>query len=1099
MSKALSTLIIVVLLAFCSTSRLEGQTSTGTILGTVSDASGAVVPSANVSVTNKATGATRTLTTNNDGLFSVPALVSGEYEVRVEVQGFRTEVRSAQVLAGTSTTVNMALSLGATQEVVNVEAATAQMNFDSNTVAGSIERNVIQETPLNGRSFLQLGTLEPGVQVIAGATGTRNAPVQISILGGGTNVSFTTNSTLLTLDGLSLMDLLDGGNTDLNFSQEMVQEFQITSLNFDIATGITSLGAVNIVSRGGGNDFHGSGFYFYRDHNMAAYPALKRSTQNPNPFFERKNPGFYVSGPIKKDKVFFFFNFENINQVQAITFQPDLVSLAPLAANYDSPARYHYRNVRFDWRISDKHTAFLRYTHDGNFAFSPETGAPSVPSAWVNLNNWSDQFAMGITSTLTPNLVNDFRLGWRYWDNKENPPSAAQCAFPCVDALGPYITLTGSSVFSSGVTSTALQRRIARHYEPQDTISWQKGTHRFKMGGDLDVYVDLWLYGLYSQTAASGYSPESAASLFPAGFLPTYLPNLPKTITSTADLYNLPLNITTGYLGNLIIPGQYHQGSERRDLRPKIYFQDTWKLRPNLTVNYGLAWQVQTGNYNSDLPNPQLLSPILAGNLTPTKVNWLNFGPALGFTWSPHNSQKTVIRGGAGLYWDTEPGYQRMQNVGLIGPLGNGPIGITSQLFTNTFPGIVQVVGGQVVPVPIGAPVPYGALTNFTIGDWVQTYAAQKGTLNGVLGATPPKNGPYSVTGLDVAKNSAGSYLYPPYVPITRSYQMSIGVQRDLGHDMVLQVDYARRVNVNTQLGPVDLNHYNEYINGVRTPVIPACKTAPDLNPNDECSTGSLGFNENYGRAVYNALLVKWQKRMSNRYQFTVSYAFQNLAGLTTLWNLNNWNAATGPLIPQHNLNVSSVVNLPWGFELTLNSSIISRNPVQPLATGVDITGTNATYTTPIDPTGELYRCFPTDCGKADLAKFVAAFNATYAGTKQANGRTIPSFVIPSDYQFGDPTLSQDFRLTKVFSYKERYRLAIFGEVFNAFNIANLTGYSFALDAYNAAACGPLAAGAVTTTCAAQTYAFGKPTQRAGQSFLSSGPRAFQVGVRFSF
>ncbi|HLG97464.1 MAG TPA: TonB-dependent receptor [Bryobacteraceae bacterium] len=1097
MNKRLYALIFSAL-AFWPTCNVQGQTATGSISGTVTDASGAVVPSAVVTVSNKATGIARNLATNTEGLYSAPALPAGDYEVRVEVQGFRTEVRSAQVLAGNSTTVNMALTLGATQEVVNVEAASAQINFDSNTVAGSIERNVIQETPLNGRSFLQLGQLEPGVQVLSGATGARNAPVQISILGGATNVSFTTNSTLLTLDGLSLMDLLDGGNTDLNFSQEMVQEFQISSLNFDIATGITALGAVNIVSRGGGNDFHGSGFYFYRDHNMAAYPALKRSPLAPDPYFVRKNPGFYVSGPIKKDRVFFFFNFENINQVNTITFQPDLASLQPLASNYGSPARYHYRNVRLDWRINDKHTTFLRYTHDGNFAFSPETGQPSVPSAWVNLNNWSDQWAMGLTSTLTPNLVNDFRLGWRYWDNREDPPTAAQCQFPCINALGPLVTLTGSSVFSAGVTTTALQRRIARHYEPQDTLSWQKGTHRFKMGGDLDVYVDLWLYGLYHETLATGYAPEAVKSLFPAGFIQNYLPTLPNTIRSTADLQNLPLNITAGYLGNLIIPGQYHQDSERRDLRPKIFFQDTWKVRPNLTVNYGLAWQVQTGNYNSDLPNPKLVAPLLAGNLKPTAVNWFDFGPAFGFTWSPGNSQKTVIRGGAGLYWDTEPGYQRMQNVGLIGPLGNGPIGITSQLFTNTFPGIVQVVGGQVVPVPIGAPVPYGVLTNYTIADWVQTYQAQKGALDAVLGVTPPKSGPYSVTGLDVAKNSAGSYLYPPYVPVTRSYQMSIGVQRNLGHDLVAQADYARRVNVNTQLGPIDLNHYNEFVNGVRTPAIPACKTAPDLNPNDQCSTGSLGFNENYGRAVYNALLVKVQKRFSNHYQFTVSYAYQNLDGLTTLWNLNNWNIAYGPLIPKQNLNVSGVVNLPLGFELTVNSSIISRNPVQPLATGVDITGTNATYTTPIDPTGQ-YRCFPVNCGKSDLAKYVAAFNATYAGTKQPNGRTIPSFVIPPDYQFGDPTLSQDFRLTKNFSFKERFRLSVFGEAFNAFNIANLTGYSFALDAYNAAACGPLAAGAVTTSCAAQTYAFGKPTQRAGQSFLSSGPRAIQVGARFSF
>src|SRR5271165_5147704 len=890
MRNAVSTSIFLTMLVLGCIVQVRAQTATGSISGTVADATGAVVPGANVTVTNKATGAVRNLTANTEGLFSAPALTAGEYEVRVEVQGFRTEVRSAQVLAGTTTTVNMALSLGATQEVVNVEAATASINYDNNTVAGSIERNVIQETPLNGRSFLQLGQLEPGVQILSGATGARNAPVQISILGGGTNVSFTTNSTLLTLDGLSLMDLLDGGNTDLNFSQEMVQEFQISSLNFDNATGITALGAVNIVSRGGGNDFHGSGFYFYRDHNMAAYPALKRSALAPNPYFVRKNPGFYVSGPIKKDKVFFFFNFENINQVNTITFQPDLASLQPLAANYGSPARFHYRNVRLDWRISDKHTAFLRYTHDGNFAFSPETGAPSVPSAWVNLNNWSDQWAIGLTSTLTPSLVNDFRLGWRYWDNKENPPTQAQCQFPCIDALGPLVTLTGSSVFTAGVTTTALQRRIARHYEPQDTLSWQKGTHRFKMGGDLDVYVDLWLYGLYHETLATGYAPEAVNSLFPAGFAATYLPNLPKSIRSTADLMNLPLNITAGYLGNLIIPGQYHQNSERRDLRPKIYFQDTWKVRPNLTVNYGLAWQVQTGNYNSDLPNPKLVAPLLAGNLNPTAVNWFDFGPAFGFNWSPGTSQKTVIRGGAGLYWDTEPGYQRMQNVGLIGPLGNGPIGITSQLFTNTFPGIVQVVAGQAVPVPVGAPVPYGVLTNFTIGDWVQTYAAQQAALSAVLAPAPPKNGPYSVTGLDVAKNSAGSYLYPPNVPITRSYQASIGVQRDLGHDMVITADFARRVNVNTQLGPVDLNHYNEFVNGVRTPAIPACKTAPDLNPNDQCSTGSLGFNQNYGRAVYNALLVKWQKRMSNRYQFTVSYAYQNLDGLTTLWNLNNWN-----------------------------------------------------------------------------------------------------------------------------------------------------------------------------------------------------------------
>src|SRR5579871_1283678 len=119
--------------------QLSAQTATGTISGTVTDESGAVIPSATVTITNKATGNARALTANTEGLYSAPALPAGDYEVRAEMQGFRTEVRPAQVLAGSSTTVNMALTVGATQEVVNVEAATAQINYDSHTVEGSIE------------------------------------------------------------------------------------------------------------------------------------------------------------------------------------------------------------------------------------------------------------------------------------------------------------------------------------------------------------------------------------------------------------------------------------------------------------------------------------------------------------------------------------------------------------------------------------------------------------------------------------------------------------------------------------------------------------------------------------------------------------------------------------------------------------------------------------------------------------------------------------------------------------------------------------------------------------------------------------------------
>src|SRR5260370_1447499 len=212
-----------------------GQAPTGIILGTVMDESGAVIPNATITITNKATGVARTATTNAEGLYSAPALQAGQYEVRVEVQGFRTTIREAQVQAGSSTTVNLAMSLGASKEVVTVEAATAQINFESHQVQGVIERQEIQNLPLNGRSFMQLAQLEPGVTIASGSTAQFKALFTVSVLGAG-------NRTVFTIDGGNVSDNIDvgGGMSSMNFSQETVQEFQLSSVNFDLATPIAA-------------------------------------------------------------------------------------------------------------------------------------------------------------------------------------------------------------------------------------------------------------------------------------------------------------------------------------------------------------------------------------------------------------------------------------------------------------------------------------------------------------------------------------------------------------------------------------------------------------------------------------------------------------------------------------------------------------------------------------------------------------------------------------------------------------------------------------------------------------------------------------------
>jgi hypothetical protein len=400
--------------------------------------------------------------------------------------------------------------------------------------------------------------------------------------------------------------------------------------------------------------------------------------------------------------------------------------------------------------------------------------------------------------------------------------------------------------------------------------------------------------------------------------------------------------------------------------------------------------------------------------------------------------------------------------------LGNGRVVVTSAAFTNTIPGIVQFVGGQPVPLPVGSPLPVLTLTSMTLGQFDQIFNAQFPALNARFSPTPQiTSGPYSVTALDLAKN--GSLIYPSKFPLLHSYQTSIGVQRDLGHGMVLTADWARRQFENVNLGTVDLNHFS----AVSGPIIPKCTAAQQFVAGQECSTGGVAVFVPEGRTVYEGLLVKLNKSFTNRYQFLVSYALQNLNTITIV-NLNNYFQGYGPTLPRQNLNVSGVVRIPWGIDLSVNSSVITSTPATPVISGIDLSGTGAVASGPLPGISE--GCLNLGCGKSQLATAVAAFNSTYAGTTAPNGSKISAITLPSNYALGTPIFAQDFRLTKVIKYKERYTLTIMSEFFNAFNVANLTGFSYTL--------GP---------------SFGQPTGRASQNFLSGGPRAIQFGARFSF
>jgi hypothetical protein len=1069
---------------------LMAQAPTGIITGTVTDESGAVVPLAKVTITNKATDFTRSVLTSAEGFYSAPALPAGDYEVRCEQTGFRTSVRLATVQAGSTTSVDMPMQVGGTREVVNVEAASAQLNFDSHTVQGVIDRASIADLPLNGRSYMQLAKMEPGVTIASGSVAQFNALFTVSVLGAG-------NRTLFSIDGGNVSDNIDvgGGISSMNFSQETVQEFQLSTVNFDLSTGISAGGAVNVVTRSGSNDWHGSAYYYFRDHNMAAYPGLKRNPISPNPFFARRNPGATLGGPLKKDKLFFFFNYEYMNQVQALTIQSTDPAFFPLTGTYGSPYVGKNLSLRVDDRLSAKHNLFVRFSHDGNVGFgqSLEFGDPSN---WARNTNWSDQSIIGLTSTLRATVVNDLRFQYNYWNNHNYQATASDCSAPCVAGSLPNIfTFVGSNMPAIGPNFNAPQGRNSRRFEIVESLVWQKGNHRLKFGGDINPTKSAGLWGFCTPLCVGAFSPTFVkANLVPAlgaAGVAALFPTMPSVLNTDADALNLPVltqpsSIFSGVgVGAVSTPAPYGYDSQRYYNQYRLYFQDTWKITPKLSFNYGLAWNAQKGFYNSNLPKPQYLAPILgtgSDNLGPTVNNVKEFQPALGFAWSPLHDNKMVIRGGAGIYWDSTPGYYKLREAPVIGPVGNGRSTLAGSAFTNIYPGILDFSAGG-TPIPVGASLPIGDLTNMTIAQFINIVNQELPAIQAKLApANPQTSGPFTVSGIDVAKQ--GVEIYPTHFPLARSYQTSIGIQRELPGGMVLTADWARRQGENVSLGEVDLNLFNRYLNFVQTPVIRKCAPAEVYVPGVECSAGTITFWTDQGRAVYDGLLVKVTKRFQHHYQFQASYALQK--GLSeSVWDDTNWMAGYGQYLPHHNLNVAGTVDLGWGVTLSVNSSIISRTPATANVSNLFLPGTvQAGSTEPLP--GLAYGCLSAGCDKTQLSQAVDAFNQQYAGTKNARGGAISPVILPSDYQFGDPTLSQDFRLTKTIKIKERGKLNIFGEVFNAFNIANLSGYSMTLDTRSA-------------TPATQTFAFGQPTQRVNQTFGSGGPRAFQVGARVSF
>ena len=1000
------------------------QAPTASLRGQVTDSSQAVIPNAAVSLRSRDTGLQRSTSTNSYGEFNISALPPGRYEVTASAPGFHGTTEPAELLVGREATVNFRLEIGAEKQIIAVEGHAAQVDTTEFKVEGIIARSQVENMPLNGRNALELARLQPGVLVSSGVPSGKNGFVSVGI-GGETSAA-----TRITVDGGSVVDQVTGGSWQ-NFSQEVVQEFQVSVGNFDISTGITASGAVNIVTRSGNNSLHGTGFAFWRDSSFAANPALTRNPVVPDPKFDREQYGYLASGPVIPDKLFWLTSIDRTRQRGVSPFLSNNVEFTAFNVIKKEPFDVMLQTHKLDWNISQNDHVSFRFSRDGN---QGRAGGSLVENQRVNRNG-ANQLLSNWTHVFGPKLVSDFRIQFQKYSNYYTPtPEAFAMRIPRVAVRQSNVTF--------GLDDNSPQSTLIGRLEMSDTFSHQVGRHSLKYGFSFERDRGRGTWQLRYPASINLYSPVEARA---AGI------SVPAVFNTREDLLQLPVHdFVFGYGSPEQPPFRPDKAAINR--RPRFFLGDSWKVRSNFTLNFGIAYSFEDNLVNYDLDKPASLSKILNGAIQPTRRDWNNWAPQLGFAWSPGSQSKTVVRGGFGIYSDT-----LQLNVRLIERTQLAPAGVG-----------YPIVGQDVIPDPTDSSRTLNYLplnpSTFRGVDLLRSLSQIRAPFDGQALISQASQ---DLSFRNVEKNLGnGGNLLDPFLTTPYSMHYTLGLQRELPHQMLVSVDGIFKQTAH-ELFSADYNRYQD----VRGSIDPRYQ--------------AVSFYQSGATAQYKALLVRLEKRYARRYQLLGSYALSSFVGLngsglflgSSVTDKENWKDSFGPQGSdrRHRVVVSATADLPWGFQVSGISEATSRGPANLTGGNYDYNG-DGTRGDRIPGTGpnQVYRSIQ----ESDLPGIVDRFNAQYAGKKDAQGAVIrPLPPLPATYHLSTPTVSQDLRVTKTVAIHERFKILAIGEVFNIFNIANLSGYSGDLS----------------------SATFGQPTSRASNVFGSGGPRAFQFALRLSF
>jgi hypothetical protein len=1051
----------VLLLSVGSGTAFAQANASAVLQGTISDQSDAAIKGAKVAITSKDQGWTRSADTGDTGFYTFELLPAGIYSLKVNASGFSSaEAKEVELQVGATTTQNFTLKPGSVSETIEVTSAAPLVDQLKMDVSTNITPRQIQDLPLIGRDVADLAYLSPGVKSADSYDPTKNRYSILSVNGeGGRNVNVTVN-------GVDNKDNTVGGPV-MQLPAEAVEEFQISTQRFSAVNGRSEGAAINVITRSGKNNYHGSAFGFFRDVALNAAQKLPDAANNRTdsltPSYARQWFGGSVGGPIKKDKLFAFFAMERQREHTAIAETPAALTQLNLvtslgaqpSATIPTPFFENRINGRIDWTINDKHRAYISVSTQANNSLNDQSNGNFDLTEGNFTKNHLQIANLTLNSLFSSTLVNQFTAGWQYWNNLIDSSIRT-----------PLITFPNGIQF--GTNTNVPQESVQRKWQFKDDLSKTVGKHTFStgfdyiwtpfMGGFFEFNPTLEIDFGASPSCILGVgqdatTPGCGKATFPNGFA-----------TAGAVSGN-----ATGSGMSIAVGDPHFIIKDAKQLG--LYVQDDWKMTRRLTLNLGFRWdkdfdfvggsQIANSRTFQELQAAAAFSPLAASLVAKKATDYnKNFSPRVGFAYDLTGRGNQVLRGGFGMYYGNT-----FQNI---------PLFMEQQSNATIFQTAFALSGSDPLPGPNGQPIASCGsppVSPCTLNHW--RYGVDP------LPTIPPPSAA-------LATNATGRIMDPNYRnPVTEEWNG--GYTWSINSKTVIEAEYVHVLSL----------HENKTINvDPRIPVTPNNITTLSrtgqpggfFRPLDAAFAsakvpvlGSVRNEESIGRSRYDGMNISYRQRDFHKVDLIANYTLAKAQG----YDQDGGSFRYYPRDPQkpfspfefgpafnderHHVTIAGTVKLPWRMEF---SPILQAGSARPYNA---VSSNNMLNLSSGSSTGALLvlNSDPHNLLATSAMSGLAQAQCYYSGN---------CHVAPYNSLRGDPYFNMDVRLAKNIRLGEGRNLQLAFQGFNLFNHANY-GNNFDTTVQDAA-----------TNTFARAIGFINPTS-------SVLPRAFtaEFGARFTF